>query len=188
MQTAPVCGPEEGMTSPCRGAPPVCDAGCRLSVRANTPTRRLTIEAAYGLIGHAHGPDRPVRRHDGQCSAHRARSVPLYVLFVLVLRCISALCGCGTALRASNAPRLTCRLRNWPALSVSIAQSTGSPPAQGALDGIKQEAGGKDRGNFGPVFPGRTPRDVSGRLITARSEAARASRLGRSWPPREVTA
>jgi hypothetical protein len=28
---------------------PVCDVGYRLSVRANTHTRRLTIEAAYDL-------------------------------------------------------------------------------------------------------------------------------------------
>src|ERR1700733_14418111 len=32
----------------------------------------------------------------------------------------------GAALRAPNAPRLTCQLRNRPALLVSIAQSTGT--------------------------------------------------------------
>jgi len=44
------------MTSPCRGALPVCDVGYRLSVHANTPQRRLTIEATYDLLPMAATP------------------------------------------------------------------------------------------------------------------------------------
>src|SRR5580693_6761489 len=124
------------MTITCPGAR-ACTCRLRnrpaLSVRVNTPTRhRLTIETTYDLnddksraapsvtktvlvlgiwpLTAARSP--ALTEISSRGSALRARSARFMSFLSWFSDAFLALCAFGTAPRAPNAPRLTCRLRN----------------------------------------------------------------------------